>query len=83
MKDVRDLQGKHAHARSMLETQCSYSIDAQKKSTRPITGKQRDWSSFPRELGLGREMVSDGRKVTLKDFGEEIFISSPTFLLPT
>ena len=40
MIDARDLQGKHARARSMLETQCSYSIDDRKKSTRPITRKQ-------------------------------------------
>ena len=37
MLDARDLQGKHARARSMLETQCSYLIDARKKSTQPIT----------------------------------------------
>ena len=37
MIDTRGLGIKHARTRSMLATQYSYSLDARKKSTRPIT----------------------------------------------
>ena len=39
-------------------------------------GKQRGRSFLPRGLGLGTEMVSDERKVTLEYFWDEIFYFS-------
>ena len=38
-------------------------------------GKQKSWSFLPRVPRLGTETVSDRKKVVLKDFWNEIFIS--------